>query len=120
MTLPRLLAPTSASHWRSRRACGIRSCRCRVLVDRFDRVSTAVHIAQDTHSIALQSVLVGMTLSVAGMMAAAIGYLPPIAGALVQEAIDVAVVFNALRALRSRPEHFPQMRNPVFRRKCTK
>ena len=72
-----------------------------ILVDRFDRISKAVDTAQGTRSIALQSVFVGMTLSVVGMIAAAIGYLPPIAGALVQEAIDVAVVLNALRALRS-------------------
>jgi cation transport ATPase len=41
-----------------------------------------------------------MGLSIAAMLAAALGFLPPVGGALLQEAIDVAVIFNALRALR--------------------
>jgi len=41
-----------------------------------------------------------MGLSILAMIAAAFGYLPPVEGALLQEAIDVAVIFNALRALR--------------------
>ena len=47
--------------------------------------------------IALQSAVGGMALSVAGMFVAAFGYLPPVAGALAQEVIDLIVVFNALR-----------------------
>ena len=70
-----------------------------LLVDRFDRVPEAVAIAQRARQIALQSVVVGIALSVVGMVVAAAGHLPPLAGALVQEAIDVAVVINALRAL---------------------
>ena len=50
--------------------------------------------------IALQSVVVGLGLSGLGMLAAAAGYLPPVQGALLQEVIDVAVILNALRALR--------------------
>ena len=50
--------------------------------------------------IARQSVVAGMALSVAAMIAAAAGLVPPLAGALLQEAIDVAVIANALRALR--------------------
>jgi len=73
-----------------------------LLVDRVDRVPDAVAIAQETRAIAQQSVLIGMGLSIVGMIAAAGGYLPPLAGALVQEAIDVAVVLNALRALGPR------------------
>jgi cation transport ATPase len=45
-------------------------------------------------------VLVGIGLSSLAMVAAALGYLPPLAGALLQEVIDVAVILNALRALR--------------------
>jgi cation transport ATPase len=45
-------------------------------------------------------VWIGLGLSVAAMVAAALGYLPPVQGALFQEAIDVAVILNALRALR--------------------
>jgi heavy metal translocating P-type ATPase len=70
-----------------------------ILVDRLDRVSDAVRIAKRTRRIALQSILVGMALSGVAMLAAAFGWLPPVAGALTQEAIDVAVILNALRAL---------------------
>jgi heavy metal translocating P-type ATPase len=68
-------------------------------VDRLDRLGEAMRIARRARGIALQSVLAGMGLSLAGMLAAAAGYLPPVAGALFQEAIDVAVILNALRAL---------------------
>lgn len=71
-----------------------------LLVDRFDRVEPAIEIARRSRRIALQSVYAGIGLSVAGMMAAAAGYLAPVQGALFQELIDVAVVLNALRALR--------------------
>ena len=70
-----------------------------LLVDRLDRVVEARMIATRTRGIALQSILVGMGLSVAAMGVAAAGYLPPVAGAVLQEAIDVAVILNALRAL---------------------
>ncbi|WP_221130367.1 heavy metal translocating P-type ATPase [Rhizobium lentis] len=70
-----------------------------ILVDRLDRLVDALHIARRSRGIALQSVYAGMGLSVAGMIAAAFGYLTPVEGALFQEAIDVAVILNALRAL---------------------
>jgi heavy metal translocating P-type ATPase len=70
-----------------------------ILVDRLDRVADAVVIARRTRSIALQSITVGMALSGVAMIAAALGWLKPVAGALTQEAIDVAVIINALRAL---------------------
>jgi heavy metal translocating P-type ATPase len=70
-----------------------------IVLDRLDRLVDALAISQRSHAIALQSVLAGMGLSMAGMIAAAFGYLPPLAGALLQEAIDVAVILNALRAL---------------------
>jgi heavy metal translocating P-type ATPase len=72
-----------------------------LLVDRLDRLVDAIAVARRTRAIALQSVLAGMALSGLGMLAAALGWLPPVAGALVQEAIDVAVILNALRALRA-------------------
>jgi len=71
-----------------------------LLVDRIDRLALALVIAGRTRRIALESVLVGLGLSIAAMIAAAFGLLPPVAGALLQEAIDVAVILNALRALR--------------------
>jgi len=70
-----------------------------ILVDRLDRVSEAFSIARRTREIALQSILAGMGLSGVAMGFAAVGLLPPIAGALTQEVIDVAVILNALRAL---------------------
>jgi heavy metal translocating P-type ATPase len=72
-----------------------------ILVDRLDRVSEAFSIARRTREIALQSILAGMGLSGVAMGFAAVGLLPPIAGALTQEVIDVAVILNALRALTS-------------------
>jgi hemerythrin-like domain-containing protein len=70
-----------------------------ILVDRLDGVSDAVRIAKRTHRIALQSIIAGMGLSGLAMGFAAFGFLPPVAGALTQEVIDVAVILNALRAL---------------------
>lgn len=61
-------------------------------------VVAAIEIARRSRSIALQSAFAGMALSVAAMAAAGLGYLPPVAGALLQELIDVVVVLNALRA----------------------
>jgi heavy metal translocating P-type ATPase len=72
-----------------------------ILVDRLDRVAEAFSIALRTRYIALQSMLAGMALSGVAMGFAAVGLLPPIAGALTQEVIDVAVIVNALRALTS-------------------
>ena len=69
-------------------------------VDRLDRVGEARLLARRTRHVALQSVAVGMGLSMAAMGVAAAGLLPVVWGALLQEAIDVAVILNALRALR--------------------
>jgi heavy metal translocating P-type ATPase len=72
-----------------------------LLVDRLDRLADGLDIAHRTRGIALQSVIVGLGLSIAAMVAAAFGYLTPLVGALLQEVIDVAVILNALRALGS-------------------
>ena len=61
-------------------------------------VDALFHIGQRLRWIALQSAVGGMLLSVIGMLFAAAGYLPPVAGAITQELIDVAAVANALRA----------------------
>jgi len=71
-----------------------------LLVDQLDRVLPAIKIARRSRFIALQSVIAGMGLSFVAMIAAALGYIVPVEGALLQEVIDVAVIFNALRALR--------------------
>jgi heavy metal translocating P-type ATPase len=68
--------------------------------DRIDRVATAVAIGRRSLGIARQSVVAGIGLSLVAMVFAACGYIPPIGGALLQEGIDVAVILNALRALR--------------------
>jgi heavy metal translocating P-type ATPase len=70
-----------------------------IVVDRIDRVADAVHVGRRSVYVARQSVLIGMGLSFAAMAVAALGYLPPVAGALLQEGIDLAVILNALRAL---------------------
>jgi heavy metal translocating P-type ATPase len=63
-----------------------------------ERVDEFFHVSHRMRSIALQSAVGGMVLSVVGMLFAAAGYLPPVAGAIVQEVIDVIAVLNALRA----------------------
>ena len=72
-----------------------------ILVNRIDRVADAVVIAKQTRAIAKQSIIAGIALSGLAMGFAAYGWLSPVAGALVQEGIDVAVIVNALRALGS-------------------
>ena len=76
-----------------------------VLADRLDRVGEAIVISQRARQIAVQSIFAGMGLSALAMLAALIGWLPPVPAAIFQEAIDVAVILNALRALRPARSH---------------
>jgi heavy metal translocating P-type ATPase len=71
-----------------------------VVVDHASRIPLSVRVGQRSLAIARQSVVFGLGLSVGAMVVAAFGYLPPVWGALFQEVIDVAVILNALRALR--------------------
>jgi cation transport ATPase len=71
-----------------------------IVLDRVDRVVDAIRIGARSLRIARQSIVVGMGLSLVAMAAAAAGLIAPVFGALLQEAIDVAVIANALRALR--------------------
>lgn len=71
-----------------------------ITVDRLDRLVEGMAVARWSRRIAVQSVVAGMGLSVAAMGFAAAGALVPLAGAVLQEVIDVAVIVNALRALR--------------------
>jgi P-type E1-E2 ATPase len=71
-----------------------------VLPDRLMPVARAVQIARRSRGIALQSVVAGLALSGIGMVAAAFGLITPVQGAFIQEGIDLAVILNALRALR--------------------
>jgi heavy metal translocating P-type ATPase len=68
-----------------------------ILDSSLERVDELLHIGRRMRSIALQSAVGGMALSVIGMFVAATGYLPPVAGAITQEVIDVLAVMNALR-----------------------
>jgi len=73
-----------------------------ILVDHLDRIVPAIQIARRSRLIALESVVAGIGLSLLGMIAAALGYITPVQGALLQEVIDIAVILNALRALGGR------------------
>ena len=87
-----------------------------IVVDRLDRVGEAVLIARRARDIAVQSVVAGMALSGVGMVLATFGVLPPLAGAFFQEAIDVAVILNALRALSGGSAlHNAEVTNPPGR-----
>ncbi|HEU5117884.1 MAG TPA: HAD-IC family P-type ATPase, partial [Isosphaeraceae bacterium] len=68
-----------------------------ILENTLEKVDEFLHISHRMRSIALESALGGMFLSLIGIVAAAFGYLPPVAGAIVQEIIDVIAVLNALR-----------------------
>lgn len=62
-----------------------------------EKIDEFMHIGRRMRRIALESAVGGMALSIIGMLFAAAGYLPPVAGAVMQELIDVAAVLNALR-----------------------
>ena len=72
-----------------------------LLADDISRVALAIRIGRRATFIARQSIVVGLGLSAIAMIAAALGHIPPTAGAVLQEAIDVAVILNALRASRA-------------------
>lgn len=78
------------------------------VVNRYDSLSSlarAVRIGKDTVRIALQSIWLGIIISVGLMLVAAFGFLPAIAGAWLQELVDLAAILGALRALGPRSEH---------------
>jgi heavy metal translocating P-type ATPase len=88
-------------------------------VDRLDRLAEGITIAHRSQAIARQSVIAGMALSGVAMVLAALGLLPPVWGALLQEVIDVAVILNALRALtpgRTRVRHLDEPGSTLARR----
>ncbi len=57
-----------------------------------------IHISRRSYRIARESMLIGIGLSIVGMIAGALGYLPPVHGAILQEGIDALVIVNAVRA----------------------
>ena len=76
-----------------------------LLVDHLNRIVPAIQIARRSRLIALESLIAGIGLSLLGMIAAALGYITPVQGALLQEVIDVTVILNALRALGGNATH---------------
>jgi heavy metal translocating P-type ATPase len=68
-----------------------------ILTTSLGKVDELIHVSHRMRSIALQSAVGGMVASVVGMIAAALGYLPPLEGAILQEIIDLAAVVNAVR-----------------------
>ena len=79
-----------------------------LVLDRLDRLVEGVRIARRSRFIAIQSIFAGMGLSAVAMGIAVFGFLPPVAGALVQEVIDILVILNALRALAGTPSTRPK------------
>jgi len=73
-----------------------------LVVDRLDRLRETIAVAQRTRRIAWQSVAAGMGMSFVAMGFAAFGFITPVVGAVLQEVIDLAVIANALRALRAK------------------
>lgn len=69
-----------------------------IMDNSLEKVDEFMHISRRMRSIALQSAIGGMALSLVGMMFAASGHLSPVSGAILQEIIDVLAVLNALRA----------------------
>jgi heavy metal translocating P-type ATPase len=86
-----------------------------ILTDDPTRVGEAIAISRRTLRLARQSIVAGLGLSMAAMMFASFGFVPPVLGALLQEGIDVLVILNALRA--SLPPHqqlTPQVASAAF------
>ena len=73
-----------------------------ILKDDLSRVSTAVHLSQDTMRIAQQSVLIGIVICVILMLIASTGVIPALLGAALQEVIDTISILSALRARKDR------------------
>ena len=81
------------------------------IVNRFDRIDgivAAVRIGRDTVRIALQSIWLGILISVGLMVVAAFGHLPALAGAWLQELVDLVAILGALRAARSPQRGIPR------------
>lgn len=70
-----------------------------VMDSSLEKVDEFLHISKRMRSVALQSALGGMMLSIIGMIIAAFGFLPPVAGAILQEIIDVFAIMNSLRTI---------------------
>ena len=70
-----------------------------IMDNTLEKVDEFLHISKRMRTIGLQSAIGGMTLSIVGMIIAAFGFLPPVAGAISQEVIDVLAIMNSLRTI---------------------
>ena len=70
-----------------------------IMDNTLEKVDEFLHISHRMRTVALQSAVGGMALSLIGMVIAALGYLPPVAGAISQEVIDVLAILNSLRTI---------------------
>jgi P-type E1-E2 ATPase len=71
-----------------------------ILLDDLERAAQAVEIGQRTIRIALESIWLGIVISVGLMVLAAFGFLPAVIGAILQEVVDLVAILGALRAVR--------------------
>jgi heavy metal translocating P-type ATPase len=83
-----------------------------ILIDDISVVALAVRIGQDTVRIALQSIWLGIALSIGLMLIAAFGVIPATLGAGIQEVVDLATILNALRAIR--PKEHTDLAQPAL------
>jgi len=70
-----------------------------VMENTLKKIDVLIHLSLATRNIALQSAIGGMILSLVGMGFAAAGCISPVAGAILQEVIDILAIINALRLL---------------------
>ena len=87
-----------------------------VLVDDIGRVADAIVIGRRTVRVALQSIWIGIAVSVALMLVASFGVIPATVGALLQEVVDLVTILAALRAVGSRRDDAPALRGPTAAR----
>ena len=96
---PALLAATVGIAFGQRSDITAESADAVIMLNTLEKVDELLHIGQRMRKIALQSALGGIALSLIGMLVAAFGYLPPVAGAIAQEVIDLIAIGNALRIM---------------------
>lgn len=96
---PALLAATVGIAFGRNSAITAEAAGAVVMDSSLETVDEFLHISKRMRTIALQSALGGMALSILGMMIAAFGFLPPVAGAISQEIIDVIAIMNSLRTI---------------------
>jgi len=94
---PALMAATVGVAFGSQNDITTEAADAVVLETALAKIDELMHIGRRLRRIALQSALGGMAASMLGMIAAALGYLPPIWGAVGQELIDLLAVLNAVR-----------------------